>query len=122
MMHREKKRVIGDDFNKLREYEALPGRICSVCFNADGSRFAVGSSLDGGGEARVYETATGKRVATLEGVRGAVYAVAFHPGGQQVATAGFDGSVRLHDAQTGKLLKEFVAVPLQPGKLVTAGR
>ena len=111
-MHRENKRVIGDDFNKVREYEKFPGRVYAAAFNRVGNLFAAGSSLDGTGEARVYQVDTGKRVATFDGVKTPVYALAFRPDGQAVATAGFDGSVRLNDPQTGKLLKEFVAVPL----------
>jgi hypothetical protein len=121
-MHREAKRVIGDDFNKIREYEALPGRIYAAAFNADGGLFVVGSSLDGSGEARVYQTADGKRVAQLQGQQGAVYAVAFQPDGKQVATAGFDGKVRLFEPLTGKMLKEFVPVPLGPARVVSTGK
>jgi WD40 repeat protein/mono/diheme cytochrome c family protein len=112
-MHRETKRVIGDDANKVREYAAMPGRVFAVAFNADGSLFVAGSSLEGHGEARVYQTSDGKIVSKLEGEKGAVYGVAFRPDGKQVATAGFDGVVRLNDPQTGKLSKEFVPVPLQ---------
>src|SRR5947208_3357688 len=61
-MHREVKRVIGDDANKIREYERMPGRIFSVCANADGSLFAAGSSLNSRGEVRVYQFADGKVV------------------------------------------------------------
>jgi WD40 repeat protein len=61
-MHRTKKRVIGDDFNKVREYPALAGRIFAIEFNPDGSQFAAGSSLDGKGQLWVYETATAKVV------------------------------------------------------------
>ena len=35
-----------------------------------------------------------------------------------VAAAGFDGSVRLFDAASGKLLKEFVPVPISEKKEV----
>jgi mono/diheme cytochrome c family protein len=114
-MHRTQKRVIGDDFNKLREYPPLPGRIFALAFNADGSRFAAGSSLDGKGEVRVYQTADGKLVSQLQGEPGAVYTVAFRPDGQQVASGGFDGVVRLSDPATGKVLKAFVPVPLASG-------
>ncbi len=146
-VHRETKRVIGDDANKVREFEAMPGRIFAARYNADGSQVVVGSSSDGKGEVRVYQASVprpddgllalnglpvpgarefaplllvpqnsknvaGRLVAKFEGQQGAVYAVAFHPSGKQAASAGFDGVVRLNDSQTGKLLKEFVPVPL----------
>lgn len=57
-MHREVKRVIGDDANKVREFEAMPGRIFAIKCNADGSRFAAASSSDGVGEVRVYRLAS----------------------------------------------------------------
>ena len=110
-MHREAKRVIGDDFNKVREFEKFPGRIYAVAFNKKGNLFVAGSSSDGTGEARVYDTDSGKRVSTFAGVTTPVYAVAFRPDSLAVATAGFDGSVRLNDPVTGKLIKEFVPVP-----------
>jgi WD40 repeat protein len=111
-MHREAKRVIGDDFNRVREYEALAGRIYAVAFAADGNRFAAGSSLDGAGAVRVYQTDDGKVVSKLAGQKGPVYALAYHPAGKQVASAGFDGTVRLNDVDTGKLVKEFLPVTL----------
>jgi WD40 repeat protein len=115
-MHRVTKRVIGDDANKIREYEALPGRVFAACFSPDGNLFAAGSSLNGTGEVRVYQVNDGKRVAAFEGQHGAVYSLAFAPDGKQVASAGFDGVVRLNDPLTGKLIKEFVPVPLSaPG-------
>ncbi|WP_040888814.1 c-type cytochrome domain-containing protein [Zavarzinella formosa] len=112
-MHREVKRVIGDDSNKVRDYEKLPGRIYGVAFNKTGSAFVVGSSLDGVGEARVYETESGKRVATCEGVKTPVYAVTFSPDGKTVVTGGFDGIIRFNDAATGKMISEVVPVPLK---------
>jgi WD40 repeat protein len=111
-MHRTTKRVIGDDANKLREYQPLPGLVCALAFSPDGSLFAAGSSLDRTGELRVYQTADGKLVSKLEGQPGPVYAVAFRPEGKQVASAGFDGVVRLSDPLTGKRIKEFIPVPL----------
>src|SRR5262249_47664711 len=69
-MHRETKRVIGDDANRVREFPALPGRIYAAGFNADGGQFVVGSSLDGRGEARVYQSNDGKLVSKLEGQKG----------------------------------------------------
>jgi WD40 repeat protein/mono/diheme cytochrome c family protein len=150
-MYRNKKRVIGDDFNFLRSFAPMPGRIFAAKFNGDGSRIIVGSSSNGRGEARIYKAGpdrpgphllalcglpalsgkgmTGliflidpranKLMATLDGQQGPVYAVAYRPDGKQVATAGFDGMVRLNDPVSGKLIKEFVPVPV--GSSVATG-
>jgi WD40 repeat protein/mono/diheme cytochrome c family protein len=107
-----KDRKIGDDFNLIRNFDPLPGRVFSVQYNADGSRVVAGSSKDNRGEVRVYESEDGKLVSKIELPTSAVYAVAFSPDGQTVAIAGFDGVVRLHEADTGKAIKEFTAVPL----------
>lgn len=112
-MHREVKRVIGDDANKIREFEKLPGRIYSLSFNKSGNAFAVGSSLDGVGEVRIYETDSAKKIATCEGVKTPVYAVAFSPDGKTVVSGGFDGMIRVNDATTGKLISEIVPVPMK---------
>ncbi len=112
-MHREVKRVIGDDSNKLREYEKMPGRVYAVAFDSLGSLFAAGSSLDGTGQVRVYQTDNAKLISTFDNLKSPVYALAFNPNGRVVASAGFDGLVRLHEPVTGKLLKEFVPVPLK---------
>src|SRR5262249_45230037 len=69
-----------------------------------------------------YNAADGKRVATLEGERGAIYALAWHPDGKTIASAGFDGVVRLNDPQTGKLIKGFSPVPLSAGGSGTGRR
>lgn len=116
-MLRTQDRKIGDDFNKIKAYDAVPGRIYDVDFGADGSRFVVGSSLNGTGEVRVYETDSGKLLAKMEGQHGAVYAVCLNTAGTVAASAGFDGLVRLNDATTGKLIKEFSPVPLGSAKV-----
>lgn len=113
-MHRNVKRVIGDDANKLREFEKMPGRIYSVAFDSEGQLFAAASSDVGLGEVRVYEANSGKKVTTFEGQKSAVYSVRFKPGTKIVASAGFDGVVRFNDAATGKLIKEFT--PVKVGK------
>jgi WD40 repeat protein/mono/diheme cytochrome c family protein len=111
-MYRSQKRVIGDDFNRLMVFEAMPGRIFKGRYSADGTRIIVGSSFEGRGEVRIYSTADGKLFTRLEGQKGAVYAVAYRLDGKQVASAGFDGAIRLNDPQTGKLVKEFVPFPI----------
>jgi WD40 repeat protein/mono/diheme cytochrome c family protein len=112
-MVREQARQIGDDFNKIREFPGLPGRLFDVQFSADGNRIVAGSSLDGGGEVRVYEAADGKQVARSEIKTSGVFSVAFQPDGQAVAAGGYDGKIRLIDVATGNVKQEFYPVPLE---------
>ncbi|MFO0945899.1 MAG: c-type cytochrome domain-containing protein [Planctomycetota bacterium] len=119
-MFRTQARVIGDDFNFIRAFEPMPGRIFSASFNKDGSRIVAGSSLDGKGEVRVYQTDDAKLVSKFEGQKGGVFAVAFRPDGLQVASGGFDGLVRLNDPNSGSLIKEFSPVPLGAERNVAA--
>lgn len=115
-MIRTKARIIGDDFNRLRSYEKLPGRIFAVDFNADGTKFVVGASAGTVGTVRIYNTEAqdGKPLLELKGHNRGVFAVAFAPDGKHVATGGFDGKVRIFDAETGNLVKEFVPVTVTP--------
>jgi WD40 repeat protein len=110
-MLRTQGRQIGDDFNLIRNYERMPGRVTCAAFNKDGSKLVVGGL---GGEARLFKVDDGARLATLAGHRGAVFAVAFHPGGELIATGGMDGQVRIFEAATGNVVKTFVPVPIQP--------
>ncbi len=111
---RTQARQIGDDFNKIRGFQALPGRIFSMQFNADGSQFVVGASNATSGSARIYQTDDGKLLHELAGHKAGVFAVAFRPDGRQVATGGLDGEVRLFDVATGALVKEFLPVTITP--------
>lgn len=111
---RTQARQIGDDFNRLRGYAKMEGRIVALEFNVDGTRFVVGSSNATTGAARIYNTDTEKPQWELAGHKSGVFAVAFRPDGKQVATGGLDGLVRLYDAETGALVKEFVPVPITP--------
>lgn len=112
-MYRTKARVIGDDFNLIRKFPSMTGRIFSVEYSRDGNRIVAGSSFNGGGEVHVYNANDGKLISKLQGERGPVYAVTFHPNGQLVASAGFDGVVRLNNPDTGVLIREFVPCPIQ---------
>jgi WD40 repeat protein len=111
-MFRTKARKIGDDFNLIRAYDPLPGRIFAVRFNGDGTLFAVGSSNSGSGEARVYRTEQAKGHVKLECIRTPIYGIAFSPDGNEVASAGFDGIVYMNDSNSGILRRQFWAAPL----------
>jgi mono/diheme cytochrome c family protein len=98
-----------NDTNRLKEFERQPGPVTAVAFSPDGNAAALGSV----GEVRVYETGDGtKRIATLSGHTGPVYAIAYSPDGNVIATGGFDGNIRLFDAKTGNLVKQFPSVPI----------
>ncbi len=73
------------------------GLVRGVAFNRDGSMFVVAGGHDG---ARLYRTATGGLVRTLER-RMFVSAVAFSPDGRLIATADGDGHARLWRADDG---------------------
>jgi mono/diheme cytochrome c family protein len=52
-------------------------------------------------------------------ITGGVYALSYKPDGQTVAAAGEDGKVRLISVSAGKVVKEFVPVPIGAGSLTT---
>jgi len=107
-------RTIGDDANKLRGYPVMPGRIFALDFSGDGSKFVAGSSTGAAGAVRIYQTDDAKLLFELPGHSRGVFAVAFSKDGKRVATGGFEGIVRLFDAETGMLIKEFVPVTVTP--------
>ncbi len=83
--------------------EALPGghpaSLFTLAYSPDGRTLAAA------GKDRLihlWETASGKKRATLAGHTGTIYAVAFAPDGKTFASAGADGQVRLWDL-TSKL-------------------
>ncbi len=115
-MYRTEDRKIGDDFNNIRNYKEMPGRIFAVKFSPDGAHVVAGTSSDRKGEVRVYETTTAKLVSTFKGINGPIYALSYHPKANIVASAGFEGVVHLNDAATGELLRDFVPAPLKGKK------
>lgn len=111
----------GGNPNQIREYEALPGRVFDVRFGPDGTRAFAGSSLDGKGKVRSYETDTGKVQWALDVPESAIYALACSPDGGTLAAAGSDGQVRLIDVSTGQLRKAFLPVEIAPSTEAGAG-
>jgi WD40 repeat protein len=53
---------------------------------------------------RLWDAATGKLLATLQGHTGAVYSITWSPDGKTLASGSGDRTVKLWDAATGKLL------------------
>ncbi len=111
-MFRDQARKIGDDFNLIRAYPALQGRIFSTQFSQDGTMIVSGSSFNGAGQVKVANYADGKEIASVD-LDGGIFSVAFHPDGKTVAAAGFSGEVHLIETASGKILKSFVPVEIQ---------
>ncbi len=113
-MIRTQARVIGDDYNRLKSYQPMAGRIFALDFNADGSKFVAGASTGSTGTVRIYGTEDTKLLYELKGHARGVFAVAFAPDGKHVVTGGFEGKVRIFDAESGNLEKEFIPIAVTP--------
>ena len=101
----------GDDREEsaVREFEHMATPLHAVAFSPDGARLACGGQS---GEIRLFDTETGKRLATVPAGNGPIFALAFHPKENWIAAAGADGQVRFYDTTDGTLVKTFPAVPL----------
>jgi WD40 repeat protein len=119
-MIRTQARVIGDDFNQLRKYPPMLGRVFALDFNADGTKFVAGSSDGRGGLAYVYTTDDDKKFVELKGHGRGVFSVAFAPDGKHVVTGGFDGKLRIFNAETGEPVKELLPVEITPAVAAAA--
>jgi len=113
-MVREMQRRIGDDYNLIRAYPAIEGRISDITFDASGDRIALCSSLDGRGRWRIDRTDDATTLVDVAVPESALYAIAFTPDGSLVATAGFDGRVRIYRASDGTPIVDFPARPADP--------
>ena len=121
---REKARQIGDDFNLIRAYAKLPGRLCDLDLSPSGNKFVVGSSTAISGAARIYMTEDPAKFVDIPDVTAPVFSVSFRPDEMQVAVSGFDGMIKLCNAETGAVEKTFPAAPLTPlpTSVATAGQ
>ncbi|HLW66865.1 MAG TPA: protein kinase, partial [Gemmataceae bacterium] len=76
-------------------------RASSLAISPDGKRLAIGSPYPENCVS-LWDTATGKIVATLRGHTNAIAALAFSPDSSRLASASTDQTARLWDSQTGR--------------------
>ena len=105
----------GSSDGTVKLWEILPSRaraslpvpadmtVHSVCFSPDGRTLASGGDRPENQPEpiRLWDVATGRTVAILDGHKGIVSAVAFSPDGHSLASASHDGTVKLWDLPTG---------------------
>jgi hypothetical protein len=86
----------------------LPGKVMSVAFSRDGSRFVAGSGLAGlYGVATICRTEDGVMISQIKAHRDAVYDAKFSPDEQLLATCSYDRVVDLWNLADGKLLRSL---------------
>jgi WD40 repeat protein/serine/threonine protein kinase len=112
------------DGHLLRTLSGRNDRVRSVAFAPDGRTLAsAGGYEHQPGEdwaIHVWDVAAGTCLRQLEGHSDIVHSLAFSPDGRSLATASPDKSIRMWDAETGRLVRiardpmQFVAVAFAP--------
>ncbi len=94
----------------LRLPENAQAVLC-LAFSPDGSQLATAGIAQTGHRVYLWDVATGRQLRVFSGHQGAVNDLAFFPGGQRLATASQDGTIRFWDVATGQEVRRWKAHP-----------
>lgn len=97
-------------------------RLSCTAWSPQGKYVAGGGGYYGRqvGMARLWFAKTGKEAARLEGDTGYIRAIRFFPDDLQVATGGFDGTVRIWECATGQQVTRFMIGSTVDGLAISA--
>jgi WD40 repeat protein len=76
----------------------------SVSYRPDGKRLVT---VDGDETATVWDSGTGKKIATLKGHQEPIWCAKYVPDGSNIVTVSVDGTARLWNAETGAEIRIF---------------
>jgi len=107
---RQKKRVIGDNYNLIRAFEGIPGRIYDLAWSPDGATIVAVSSTGRSGTMRAYNTGDGATIWDQPFESG-LFTVSIHPNGERVTCTGSDGVLRRFLLKDGAVVDEHVVRP-----------
>jgi serine/threonine protein kinase len=100
---------------EVRRFTSDAGAATCVAFLSDGRRVLSGhEGIGGRGEICLWNAVTGKEDRRLEGHSGTVHAVAVSPGDRSFLSASEDGTVRVWEIESGRLVRRVA----RGGKLV----
>jgi WD40 repeat protein/serine/threonine protein kinase len=100
---------LGEDEGEKTTFAHHETELRCVAMSPDGEKLV---SAGHGGLLKIWDAATGQRIVEIPGHQVLVFAVAWHPDSQRIASAGSDGSqraVRVWDVRNGRKLFEIAA-------------
>ncbi len=118
--------VVGQD-GLLRRFDVRTGECTYAVRDAEMAMFDVDVSPDGervatacaDGQVRIHDAATGRTLLRFDAGPGFVFAISYSPDGKQIATG--TSVVKVWDAETGELVRDFDAPKAPVSGLLYAG-
>src|SRR5262249_10290077 len=109
-----KQAAVGGAEGAARVYDTTTGKMTlelqapkgasALAFSPDGKTLALADTDAAVSPVRLFDAATGKELAVLEGHTSAVYGLMFSSDGKRLASAGQDGTLRVWDVAAKKTL------------------